>query len=92
MTAGTRALLTARADSMRGDPDYRAHAESVLAQLGVENALDAFIVGAVDAMIYDASMKVDPDTGERTPRGPIRHEQRARLLEEMFGGEMGFWY
>ncbi len=52
-------ILKYKAQSLRTDPEYAVYVESVLRELGIKNVKDAFMLGAVDAMINGATSSLN---------------------------------
>ncbi len=48
-------ILKYKAESLRTDPEYAAYVETVLKDLEIKDAKEAFVLGAVDAMMNGAT-------------------------------------
>ncbi len=48
-------ILKYKAESLRTNPEYAAYVETVLKDLEIKDAKEAFVLGAVDAMMNGAT-------------------------------------
>ena len=67
-------ILRHKAGLIRGS---RADAETLLQRLGIEDPVEACLVGAVDAMIFDVASTLGR-------RGWTARERRAQLIEDIW--------
>ncbi len=49
-------ILKYKAESLRTNPQYAAYVETVLKNLEIEDAKEAFVLGAIDAMMNGVTM------------------------------------
>lgn len=52
-------ILKYKAKSLQTDPEYLSYVETVLKDLEIKDAKEAFVLGAVDAMINGAASSSD---------------------------------
>ncbi len=52
-------ILKYKAESLRTSPEYASYVETVLKDLDIKDAKEAFVLGAVDAMINGAASSMD---------------------------------
>lgn len=52
-------ILKYKAESLKRSPEYAAYVETVLKDLAVKDAKEAFVLGAVDAMVNGATVSMN---------------------------------
>jgi hypothetical protein len=51
----TKQILNYKANALKTSPEYLAYVEKVLEEWGIKDTKEAFILGAIDAMINSAA-------------------------------------
>ena len=69
------AIVKGKARIMMGNPEWKSHAAIVLEKLLEKDPQKAFVVGAIDAMIFDMAAAINIK---------ISREDRRRIIEEIY--------
>jgi hypothetical protein len=70
-------IIRTKAKQMASNPNYSAYSKSIIQQLHVTQPEQAFLLGAIDAMIYDV------DSSLALSRMKLSYEERQRLITEI---------
>jgi hypothetical protein len=71
-------IAIAKAKQMANNPNYKIFYERIIKELGITQPSQAFLVGAIDAMIYDV------DSATALSRMKLSYEERRNLIEKIF--------
>ena len=68
-----RTIVKYKATRMKVDEDYKSYRRELLKQMEIEDLDTAFMVGAIDAMIFDmaAALAIGPAYMKATARGKL---------------------
>jgi len=63
---------------------FGKHLRELLVQLGITQPDDAFVIGAIDAMIFDMANATDFARETRAHANWIKHEKRSEFIEKLW--------
>ena len=67
-------IVVAKAKQMANNPNYKIYCDKIINELGITQPSQAFLLGAIDAMIYDV------DSAVALSRMKLSYEERKALI------------